>query len=167
MKTTFFILVIIFFCNLITYSQENKTETTNQRAQCVFGELGGNGLMFSANYDIRFAKKQNGFGGRAGLGFFTSIFGSGVTFPLGVNYLLGKRSSYLEAGLGVTIANFTDSDLFRDLLEGQTSAAFVPSLGYRYQPLSKGFTGRIFVSPFIFTEGGAEFWAGLSAGYKF
>jgi uncharacterized alpha/beta hydrolase family protein len=57
MKTTFFILVIIFFCNLITYSQENKTETTNQRAQCVFGELGGNGLMFSANYDIRFAKK--------------------------------------------------------------------------------------------------------------
>jgi glycine cleavage system aminomethyltransferase T len=165
MKTTFFILVIIFFCNLLTYSQENKTETTNQRAQCVFGELGGNGLMFSANYDIRFAKKQNGFGGRAGLGFVTSIFfGSGLTVPVGINYLAGKRGHYLEAGLGATIITLEGFTLFGEDINA-SSVAFVPSLGYRYQPLQNGFTGRIFVSPFI--SEGSTFWAGISAGYKF
>ncbi len=169
MKLRSSLLFVLIVISLSVLAQESKDQTSTERAKSVYAEIGGNGLFLSANYDFRFAKKQDGFGARAGVGFIPDVGfgGSAVTFPLGVNYLLGKRSSYLEAGLGVTIANFTDSDLFGDLLEGQTSAAFVPSLGYRYQPLSKGFTGRIFVSPFIFTEGGAEFWAGLSAGYKF
>jgi hypothetical protein len=58
MKTKGFILLIILFRSLSSYSQENKIETANQRAQCFFVELGGNGLIISANYDVRFAKKQ-------------------------------------------------------------------------------------------------------------
>ena len=164
METKFFILLIILFCNLSSYSQENKIITANQRAQCVFGEFGGNGLMFSANYDLRFTKKQNGFGARAGLGFFITIFGGGLTVPIGINYLAGKRSHYLEAGLGATILTLESFTLFGE--DVNTSAvAFVPSVGYRYQPLQNGFTGRIFVSPFI--SDGSVFWAGVSAGYKF
>lgn len=164
MKTKLFALLITVSCNLSSYSQENKVETTNQRAQCVFGELGGNGIIFSANYDLRFAKKQNGFGARAGLGFVASIFGGGLTVPIGLNYLAGKKSHYLEAGLGATIVTLESFSLFGEDVN-TTVVAFVPGVGYRYQPLQNGFTGRIFVSPFI--SDGSVFWAGISAGYKF
>src|SRR5687768_10080250 len=147
MMKIFCSLLMISFCNLSSYSQKNKIETTNERAQCVFGELGGNGLMFSANYDFRFAKTQNGFGGRAGLGFFTTFLGGGLTVPVGINYLAGKRGHYLEGGLGATFLTFQGSfTLFGEDINA-SSVAFVPSLGYRYQPLQNGFTGRIFVSP--------------------
>jgi hypothetical protein len=44
--------------------------------------------------------------------------------------------------------------------------AFVPSIGYRYQPLRKGFTGRVILSPFI-SGGGMTFFAGVSGGVRF
>lgn len=69
MKTFFFILLTMMFCSLSTYSQENKIEIANQRAQSIYLELGGNGAGFSANYDVRFAKKQGGIGARAGIGY--------------------------------------------------------------------------------------------------
>jgi hypothetical protein len=134
------VLFLVFFS---VNAQSNSDETGLHRAKSVYAEIGGNGLEFSVNYDFRFAKKQDGFGARAGIGIIANIDGSAVTFPLGVNYLLGKRSNYLEAGLGVTIVNF-NSNFFGNNLKSTTSL-FVPSLGYRYQPICNGFTARIFV----------------------
>src|SRR5258706_14057847 len=73
-----------------------------QGSQSVFFELGGPGLA-SFNFDTRFSGKNDGFGGRIGVGGF-SIDGEGIVFfPLGVNYLLGKDGrNYFEIGGGVT-----------------------------------------------------------------
>jgi hypothetical protein len=87
MKTKFFILLVITFYSLSSCSQANKIVPANKRAHCVFGELGGNGIIISANYDVRFEKKQNGFGARAGLGYVTDLLdrGGGLSIPIGVN----------------------------------------------------------------------------------
>jgi hypothetical protein len=165
MKTNliFFAFVIIA---QVSYAQDKKYSSTDQRAQCVFGELGGNGLAFSVNYDIRFARKQNGFGARAGIGLVPSFIATAVTFPVALNYLLGKGPHYVEAGAGATIVSYS-SGIF-DFLgsKGFTGVIFVPSLGYRYQPLKRGFTGRVIISPLI-GSGEFQLWGGLSAGYKF
>ena len=162
MKLLFSLLFasLIFCCS--AFSQEKQT---SPRASSVYGEFLGNGLIFSANYDFRFAKKQNGLGMRLGLGFFGGSGGGLITVPVGLNYLAGKGPNYFEAGLGYTYASFTDTDEFGT----GTGSLLVPTVGYRFQPLANGFTGRVFIGPLIGigAEGGWLMWGGLSVGYKF
>ncbi len=161
-------LFIFFSCCLFLQSTvfaQNENDGP-KRAQSVYGELGGNGLFFSANYDVRFLKSEKGFGMRAGLGFFGGSGGGLLTVPIGLNYLAGKAPSYLEVGLGYTYASFTSSD---DFIDGEGGSLLVPSVGYRFQPSKKGFTGRVIISPLIaLGNGGGWFmFGGISAGYKF
>src|SRR5437764_4209656 len=149
-----YLLITILFCTLFKIGNAQNSEV---RAQSVFGEFGGNGLVFSANYDTRFQNKQSGIGGRLGIGFFGGTGGGVLTFPIWINYLSGKKGNYLETGLGVTIVTITGEDF-----GGVTGSVIVPSIGYRFQPLESGFTGRIVISPLIGTEGGFVFFAGIS-----
>lgn len=73
-----------------------------------------NGVGF--NYDARF-KKGSAWGYRAGLGFgYTKsewFFGVSestriYSVPLGINYLIGKRKSNLELGVGVNLGIYND-----------------------------------------------------------
>ncbi len=133
--------------------------------KAVYGELGGNGLVFSANYDMRFSKAENGFGFRVGVGFAAASDVSVVTFPLGINYLTGKGPHHLEIGFGVTPVTAT-IDFFDDTETGSTTF-IMPTLGYRYAHQNKGFVGRIYVGP-ILVGGETVFpWGGISAGIKF
>jgi hypothetical protein len=163
MKSLFFLLFSCLIMANKLFSQEEKSAST--RAQSVYGEIGGNGLVFSGNYDFRFSNSQKGLGMRLGIGFFGGSGGGLITVPVGLNYLSGKAPNYFEVGLGFTYASFTDSE---DFLEG-SGTILVPSAGYRYQPEHKGFTGRIFISPLIGIGGGGGwlFYGGISAGYKF
>ncbi len=53
--------ILIFFAFVIiahvSYAQDKKYSSIDQRAQSVFAEVGGNGLLISVNYDTRFARK--------------------------------------------------------------------------------------------------------------
>lgn len=167
-------ILILFVSTLIisnmVFAQGNKS---------VFLELGGNGLGFSANFDSRFTKAEKGLGFRAGVGIFPGAKAgdNGITLfswptivsiPVGLNYLAGKAPNYLEAGLGASYfhakGNFT---FFFIGTEGTlNTVVFVPSIGYRYARLGKSFQGRIFISPYV-GSGGASFYGGVSAGFKF
>ena len=163
MKKFLFFAIAVFFINVL-FAQGNKS---------FFFELRGNGILFSVNYDARFTKNENGFGFRAGIGivpgsgsdndFFTTT--SFLTVPLGINYLLGRGPSYLELGAGATYVSGSVS-LFGSDNEKASGVGFVPSIGYRYAKLGKGFQGRAFISPII-GSGGGVFWGGISIGYKF
>lgn len=163
-----FLTIIIFSTN--SYSQYNTiaskvdTPAKSTRAQVVYGEFLGSGLIFSTHYDFRFGKRQNGFGMRAGLGFFGGSNSGILTVPVGINHLAGNGPHYFESGLGFTLASFTGST---DFLDGGGSF-LVPSVGYRYQPLAKGFVARVYVSPLVLVNegGGWFFWGGFSLGYK-
>ena len=135
--------------------------------KAVYGELGGNGLVFSANYDMRFTKTDGGFGFRVGVGFAGASGVSVVTFPVGLNYLTGKGPHHLELGIGVTPVTATVQFFDDDESETGSTTFVMPSFGYRYAKQGKGFVGRVYVGP-VFAGGTVFFpWGGISAGIKF
>ena len=165
--------VTTIFC----FAQKNTTRSDeNSLAQTSFyAELGGPGILFSANIDRRFTKSNLGIGGRIGIGFVSGYFGtdpngydkqsSVATFPVQLNYVFGKPTSHhtFEAGLGFTmtgkkiwIMDFEDSSSF------YMTACFM----YRRQPVNGGFSWRIGFTP-IFAKGLIEPSAAVSLGYNF
>lgn len=136
-----------------------------QSAQSVYFELGGPGIA-SFNYDLRFSGRQGGLGGRIGVGFSNIVGpGSSVTYlPLGINYLFGKdKRHYFEIGGGVTPVFNASPD--GDSVISETFAHLV--LGYRFQPIKKGFTFRAFICPVYGNGIFVPYYAGISGGYKF
>ncbi|TAF47243.1 MAG: hypothetical protein EAZ64_00780 [Sphingobacteriales bacterium] len=100
MKNIIFILLLVFLISINAKAQPNTP--TVKRAQNVYVELLGQGIFLTANYDTRFANKRDGRGGRAGIGFISAGSSAITTIPIGINYLIGKKSSFFEVGLGVT-----------------------------------------------------------------
>ena len=163
MRLLFLALLVITLSSSLN-AQNDREQVPATRAKVVYGEFLGSGLIFSAHYDFRFAKKQNGFGMRAGLGFFGGSGGGIFTLPIGINHLAGKGPHYFESGIGYTLAALTGDS---DFLDGSGSLLF-PSFGYRYQPLGKGFSARVYLGPLVGLQEGSGwfFWGGFSLGYK-
>jgi hypothetical protein len=152
-------LIIVFAGILFTGAAQA------QAAKSIYFEIGGPGLA-SFNFDTRFGNREDGFGGRIGVGGF-SVEGSGVVFfPVGLNYILGKdQRNYFEIGGGVTplvaSGDFSDDD-------GTFTTTFGHALfGYRMQPRDGGFTFRAFISPIFGSFGFIPYYGGVSFGYKF
>lgn len=136
-----------------------------QAAKSVYFELGGPGLA-SVNFDTRFGPKEDGFGGRIGVGGFSIDGTSAIFVPIGVNYLLGKDNrNYFEVGGGVTPVFINDDFLDDDDSFTGTFGHLV--FGYRMQPAAGGFTFRAFICPVFGNGGFIPYYAGLSFGYKF
>ncbi|TKC00848.1 hypothetical protein [Pedobacter cryophilus] len=137
-----------------------------KRAQNVFVEFLGQGLLFTANYDTRFSNKRNGIGGRIGIG---AIGGDGDTFvsiPVSLNYLLGEGKNLFEIGVGATYASISgNSDSI--FSEGGDTVIGTMSFMYRLQPVKSGFSFRGGFTPIFTSEGFIPYYAGLSLGYTF
>lgn len=174
MKSALFI-TCLFFSNLAFAQEEKTTKPTGQTS--FYAELGGPGILFSANIDRRFSKNHLGIGARVGVGFVTTDtyddntgyyeMKSVVTFPIQVNYLFGKPKSphTFEVGAGVTFSgqplevfNY-DSDETHSVF---TTFAFM----YRRQPKDGGFSWRIGFTPII-AGGYVQPSAAASIGYNF
>ena len=159
------------------YSVENKYR------KAVFVEALGNGLLLSANYDMRLKKGvQDGLGIRVGMGGFSFdafdteglIVDVGViSLPLEVNYMVGKKRTAFEAGIGTTLVyatasvnDFTSPD--NDLLtaRGFGATGFL-NIGFRAQPLNNGLIFRINWNPGFNSSGFYPTWFGMSLGYSF
>lgn len=136
-----------------------------QAAKSLNFELGGPGLA-SFNFDTRFSAREDGIGGRIGIGGF-SVDGEGVVFiPIGLNYLLGKDGkNYFEIGAGVTplivSGDFTDNG------NSFTTTFGHLLFGYRMQPRQGGFQFRAFICPVFGNGFFVPYYGGVSFGYKF
>jgi hypothetical protein len=170
--------------SLSALAQESKLENTIGQTS-FYAELGGPGILFSANIDRRFSKSAIGWGGRAGLGFVTSYediyvpqpgggyYTSGrqlsvVTLPVQVNYIFGKPSSphTFEVGAGVTVLG-RKIDLFDSYYDQERSSVFgTASFMYRRQPAGGGFSWRAGFTPLI-GSGYIQPSGGISVGYNF
>lgn len=142
------------------------TAALGQGAKSVFAELGGPGLA-SFNYDMRFSHRQDGIGGRIGVGGLYLYDAGAIFVPIGVNYLLGKNNrDYFELGAGVTYTyassnSYNDpDDIFRN-----TFGHF--NFGYRLQPANGGFMFRASINPLIGSKVYLPYFGGVSFGYKF
>ncbi|MEJ7694632.1 hypothetical protein [Daejeonella sp.] len=150
-----------------------------QRRKTVFLEVLGNGLKASGNFDLRLKPDQNdGLGLRAGVGggSFSGYDDQGnsasigiITFPLAVNYLVGKKRSSFESGIGITPMYVTASGTVNDNIfsgSGLTVTGFL-NAGYRYQPLNNGLMLHLKWTPAFNSSGFSPQWFGLGIGYSF
>ncbi len=155
--------------------ESKKKVITDRPPQLFFAELGGPGIVLSANYDRRLTKETGGFGYRIGLGYsFTNDF-KFTTIPVGVNYLLGDKSRgrFFEIGLSETMI-LINEDIYNDgfftvdNVDNQRKTLFMTSLllGYRSQPIRGGFSFRGGIMP-VFIEGETGIGGYLSFGYNF
>lgn len=138
--------------------------TSAQSAKSVYAELGGPGIA-SFNFDARFNKKEDGLGGRIGIGGFSVDHSGIVVFPIGLNYLMSKdQKNYFELGAGYTPIIGT-GNLNGD---GTFSSSFGSLwFGYRLQPLKGGFSFRAGMCPVFGNGFFVPYYFGLSFGYKF
>ncbi|NEU08164.1 hypothetical protein GZH53_07560 [Flavihumibacter sp. R14] len=144
---------------------------TVSRAQNVFVEAGGQGLLFTANYDTRFGNRRDGFGGRVGIGYIGSDGENATTIPVSFNYLLGNSGKhFFEVGLGATViaAKANGSFFFDDGSTERTSSLIgTMSFAYRLQPVSNGFSLRAGITPIFDSSFFMPYFGGLSLGYTF
>jgi hypothetical protein len=147
-------------------SAQRSENPAERSAKNVFVELGGQGLLITANYDTRFTKKRNGIGGRVGIGYLSADDDHITTFPLSLNYLLGKEKHFFEVGLGATIFATTDENsLFLD--ETNSNVIGTMSFSYRVQPVDSGVSFRAGLTPVFNSDFFLPYFAGISLGYTF
>lgn len=159
MRTHFLILFSLLFC----------LNLNAQNAKTVYAELGGPGLI-SANFDMRFSQKDDGLGGRIGIGGFTlnDTYDkvSLLTIPVGLNYLFGKDGkNYFEVGAGYTYVNVgarvdTESSTFESSFGNLT-------FGYRLAPTGGGFMFKAQITPLFNKNGFMPYYGGIGFGYIF
>ncbi len=152
--------------NIENYDTEISiiSATDEKRAQNIFVEFLGQGLLFTANYDTRFSKRRNGLGGRIGIGAIGSDGDNLVTIPVSLNYLLGNGKNFFEIGLGATYLSVPDDFFFSD---GSNSVIGTMAFMYRLQPIKSGFSFRGGFTPIFDSKGFIPYYVGLSLGYTF
>ena len=178
MRKTSFALLCCLFSTLTLIAQES-TPAPSVGKTGFFAELGGPGILFSANIDHRFGRSHLGFGGRAGLGFVSGYFDdydpnnsngspkSIVSIPVQLNYVFGKESSVhtFEVGVGATMLGRSVAILdfpYDEPTQFYGTASFM----YRRQPKNGGFSWRGGFTPLI-ARGYIQPFAGFSVGYNF
>ena len=179
-KTSLLVLAFVLsFCAL--HAQSGVAGKTVSGRTSFYAELGGPGVLFSANLDKRFKPSNLGLGGRAGIGFVTGSFGdydpvtgysnyrtrSVLTVPVQLNYIFGKPTSphTFEVGAGFTYVG-KKLNLFE--FDNEKGTNFLGSFAfmYRRQPVEGGFTWRIGFTPLI-AGGYIQPSGGVGVGYSF
>lgn len=175
-KIAITLLIIVCVTSGAAAQETEPSKATGQNS--FFAELGGPGILFSANFDRRFTASNLGIGGRVGIGFVSGYFDdfnsnysglprSIITVPMQVNYLFGKSNTphTFEIGLGATyIGRKVDIMDFNDTQ--QTQVFGTASFMYRRQPKNGGFSWRGGLTP-LFAKGYIQPFAGFSVGYTF
>jgi hypothetical protein len=167
-KSALSVLFIMLAISLATTLSGQKkasrsASTFDGSKNAFFVELLGNGLLFSANYDVRVANK---FGIRAGIGYFGSTDGEGgiLTVPAMGNFLLGSNGRYFEIGAGLTYVKITGTE---DIFDVDKSSSVFGTLSfmYRRQPVDGGFMWKIGLTPFLAEGVFIPYWGGVGIGY--
>ncbi|RYF91776.1 MAG: hypothetical protein EOO03_00550 [Chitinophagaceae bacterium] len=174
--------LLLLCCLMLATSSlmaQDETTTTVPGQTSFYAELGGPGILFSANIDRRFTKSNLGFGARVGIGFITtetSTYVNGnydydtrsvLTLPLQLNYVFGKPNSVhtFEVGAGATITG-KKIDVFGFDDDEPSSLYGTASFMYRRQPKDGGFSWRLGFTPIV-TSGYVQPSAAVSVGYNF
>ena len=67
-------LCLLLFVSTFIFSQKISPDAKTSIGKSSFiAELGGPGIVFSANYDTRFKQRRLGVGGRIGIGFVSGL----------------------------------------------------------------------------------------------
>ncbi|HEV8285122.1 MAG TPA: hypothetical protein VGQ09_12480 [Chitinophagaceae bacterium] len=152
---------LFFFATTIAIA----TQLTAQKAfrkNTLYGEIAGNGLVLSANYERQLGNKP-GLGLHIGVG----LGGYYPAIPVGVDYLfdLGHEKSFIEVGVGVTLAELELWDDKYYIGHNPYKAGFIPSIGYRHHT-SYGLMWKLIYTPIFSSYRNIPLYAGASVGWR-
>jgi len=165
------VFLLVLPCQYI-YAQARETPYTKH---CIYVELLGQGGLYSVNYEHRFSPSLSGRVGFTSWSLPTTfLFQVGkidvIGFPLMLSYLTGEGNSHLEVGVGGVLGSgrWTATSFWGESVSDgpRTFVVGTATVGYRYQPVHKGFLFRIGATP-IFGSSGVRMLGGLSGGYAF
>ena len=110
----------------------------------------GNGGLYSVNGEYKIGKINNfQVNARAGFGYYQTNNYEFVGVPIGLNLLTGTKNHHLELGLGASyVKGLPFPHQTGNLIESE-GIYFVPSIGYRFDKLTKGLIFKVNYSPFI------------------
>lgn len=120
------------------------------RKNTLYGELAGNGLFLSINYERQLSNKP-GLGIRVGAGHASSDEKFRLTIPISANYLINLQNnkSFIDAGIGATWSEAAYVKSTSPIASDNSHiVSFVPSIGYRHQA-NWGLMTRIGFAPVI------------------
>ncbi len=143
----------------------------------IFVELGGNGILYTINYDRGLTEDLSV---RIGIGHLEEganpistgpdeiAAQAATTVPVLMSYVHGHQSHRLELGAGVTVIRHSGTRAMGNQpeLPADLSVLATAVIGYRYVPREGGFTYRAGFTPLL-SRGGILPWGGLSFGYLF
>jgi len=181
MKKEFSLIVAIVGLSL-TLNQSLLAQTEFVAGKLFYTELGGPGVIMSANFDSRFnSNTRLGLGYRLGAGFGIGEFNhsSGsfyndqvrrtyYSFPVGLNYILGKphRTPVFEVGAAVTYLT-REVSLFNYDVEKPGHVIGCITFMFRLMPVNGGFSFRVGFTPVIGTAGDLFPMGAIGFGYAF
>ncbi len=145
-----------------------RTVVTDRAPQAVFAEVFGRAAMASINYDRRFSKKLDGLGFTVGAGYFKIDGDEFYSFPVTLNYLLGKNGRYFEVGAGATVFNHNLATIdWGPDGTGSGPVMGTMTIGYRSQPVNGGFMFRVGINPLFIRNSFLPYYPYISFGYNF
>lgn len=166
-KSKGLVLALLLMGGCLTMTARTADSTFVMPQHSIYGEVGGPCWGVSANWDARL-KKDSPWGYQVGLGWagrwdntmgiHTHTMYYGLT--TGVNYLIGKRKSRLELGLGnqlrlisskLVVAAYMDKESDISIKSGnktQVRDILYMNVGYRYTS-THGFQFRCGVTPMV------------------
>ena len=175
---------VLFFAAALCFSASVNAQSGTKSAPgstSFYAELGGPGILFSANIDKRFTRSHLGIGGRAGIGFVTATDDnydpatgnysyndvSVITVPVQLNYIFGKAVSphTFEVGAGVTYVG-KELDILNFYEDKKSKLLGSFAFMYRRQPAEGGFTWRIGFTPLV-ARGYIQPFGAAGVGYNF
>jgi len=179
MKKSFSLFVAIAGLSL-TLNQSLLAQEESVVGKLFHTEVGGPGVIMSANFDARFNSKERiGFGYRLGAGFGYKLrdnyflndpppMRTFYSFPVGLNYVLGKpnKASAFEVGAVVTFLTRKVS-LYNYDVEKQGNVIGCVTFIYRIMPVNGGFSFRVGFTPIIGTAGDLFPMVAVGLGYAF
>ena len=179
------ILVFVMIVGLtLTFNLSLPAQEEKVANKLFYAELGGPGLIMSANFDSRMKSDERlGFGFRLGLGFaygdfeekrpnqrgyYDYVTKTYYSIPAGLNYVFGKPNNNhtFEVGAGVTFLTRKVSLFCYDIEEEGRMISFFTFM-YRLMPVNGGFSFRVGLTPMIGTAGDLFPMIAIGFGYVF
>jgi hypothetical protein len=151
MTGTMFVLLALACPPLFTQPAVEKQSSKAYLRNCIYFELLGTGILYSVNYEHRFAEHVSV---RMGFTKYSiPIFPVPETnvnvlgFPVLLSYLAGSGGHYFEMGAGALIFNMGLNFFALEGVDQKKSVLGAGVIGYRYQPMKGGFLFRITLTP--------------------
>lgn len=171
MKHLFFYLLFVVSPFLVL-GQESDSSMVYKR-NTIYGEALGQGLIGSVSYDrLYITKDKKKYSFTIGV-TLPVIEDTRFGIPLSFNYLIGKKNSSFEVGMGFTalLASYRSYFTRLDDARNNISLYATPKIGYRFQRRKGGLFFRATLTPILGLSQdinpSAFLWFGVSVGYTF